>query len=114
MSAAAADDPRLGAIFAALSDATRRTVIATLLAEGEVSVPMLTERLPITRQAVAKHLATLDASGLVEPARGRGREVRYRLRPGALAPVSAWVREAETAWDARLARLKGAAEGAAG
>ena len=59
---------------------------------------------------MAKHLATLDDAGLVERAPGRGREVRWSLRPGALAPASAWVRDAEAAWDRRLSRLKDAVE----
>lgn len=104
-------EDRLGAVLSALADPTRREVIATLIAEGEVSVPALTARLPMTRQAIAKHLATLDASGLVVAERGRGREVRYRLRPGALAPVSRWVRETEAAWDGRLERLRRSVEG---
>jgi hypothetical protein len=62
---------------------------------------------------VAKHLATLDEAGLVERMPGAGRAVRYRLREGALGPASTWVREAETAWDGRLARLKTAVEAAA-
>ena len=57
------------------------------------------------------HLGTLDQAGLVERAPVGGREVAYRLRPGALAPASAWMRATEAAWDQRLARLKGAVEG---
>ena len=67
--------------------------------------------LPISRQAIAKHLAALDEAGLVERAPGRGREVRYRLRPGALRPASAWLGEAAAAWDGRLGRLKRASSG---
>ncbi len=96
----------VGAVFAALADPTRRKVVETLLRDGTTSVPALSATLPITRQAVAKHLATLDHAGLVERAPGRGREVRYRVRPGALVPASAWMRGAESAWDGRLARLK--------
>lgn len=96
----------VGAVFAALADPTRRSMVETLLAEGSTSVPVLTATLPMSRQAVAKHLATLDEAGLIERTRGDGREVRYRLRPGALAPASDWLREAEAAWDGRLARLK--------
>jgi ArsR family transcriptional regulator, cadmium/lead-responsive transcriptional repressor len=100
----------VGDVFAALADPTRRLVVGELLREGSTSVPALSAVLPITRQAVAKHLSTLDHAGLVERAPGRGREVRYRLRAGALAPASAWMRETEAAWDARLARLKDAVE----
>ena len=98
----------VGPVFAALADPTRRYVVEHLLREGSTSVPALTSTLPITRQAVAKHLATLDEAGLVErdPAGGAGREVRYRLHAGALHDAMAWLREAEAAWDGRLARLK--------
>jgi DNA-binding transcriptional ArsR family regulator len=99
-----------GPIFAALADPTRRLIVETFLREGSTSVPALTSALPITRQAIAKHLATLDAAGLVERAPGTGREVRYRLRPGALGPAASWLRETETAWDERLPRLKRAVE----
>jgi DNA-binding transcriptional ArsR family regulator len=98
-------------VFSALADPTRRQVVETLLAEGETSVPVLTGRLPMTRQAVAKHLAALDEAGLVDRAPGKGREVRWSLRPGALAPAADWIGEAERAWDRRLARLKKAVEG---
>ncbi len=100
----------LGAVFAALSDATRRAMIDALLRDGETSVPRLTASLPITRQAVAKHLAALDHAGLVERAPASGREVRYRLRDGALEPASAWLARAEAAWERRLVRLKDAVE----
>jgi DNA-binding transcriptional ArsR family regulator len=100
----------LSPVFAALADPTRRAVVETLLRDGTTSAPALTAALPISRQAVAKHLATLDAAGLVERAPGRGREVRYRLREHGLDPAADWVRSTEAAWDTRLARLKGAVE----
>jgi DNA-binding transcriptional ArsR family regulator len=106
-------DP-VGPVFAALADSTRRGVVETLLRDGTTSVPALTGALPISRQAVAKHLAALDDAGLIERAPGAGREVRYRLRPGALGPAAAWLRDAEAAWDDRLARLKEAVEGRPG
>jgi DNA-binding transcriptional ArsR family regulator len=96
----------LGLLFGALADPTRRLMLETLLRQDSTSVPALTADLPITRQAVAKHLAALDHAGLIERSPGAGREVRYRLRAGALAPASAWLHEAEAAWDGRLARLK--------
>ena len=96
----------VGAVFAALADPTRRRVVETLLREGDTSVPVLTGRLPITRQAVAKHLAALDDAGLVRREPGKGREVRWSLRPGALGPAASWIADAESAWDARLGRLK--------
>jgi DNA-binding transcriptional ArsR family regulator len=97
-------------VFAALADPTRRVVVEELLRDGTTSVPELTAVLPITRQAVAKHLATLDQAGLVERAPAGGREVRYRLRAGALTPASKWLRRTEAAWDGRLVRLRDAVE----
>jgi DNA-binding transcriptional ArsR family regulator len=100
----------LDGIFFALADPTRRQVVETLLREGETSVPLLTGQLPMTRQAVAKHLAALDEAGLVQRAPGRGREVRYALKPGALAPATDWLTRTEAAWNQRLARLKRSVE----
>jgi biotin operon repressor len=103
-------DP-LGGVFAALADPTRRLMVQALLRDGTTSVPALSAELPITRQAIAKHLATLDDAGLIERVPASGREVPYRLRAGALTPATVWLGEAEAAWDGRLARLKDAVEG---
>jgi DNA-binding transcriptional ArsR family regulator len=100
----------IGRVFAALADPTRRRMLDELLRNGITSVPTLTASLPITRQAVAKHLSALGDAGLVERAPASGREVRYRLRAGALSEATAWMRKAESAWDDRLARLKEAVE----
>jgi predicted ArsR family transcriptional regulator len=99
-----------GPVFAALADPTRRWMVETLLREGSASVPGMSSALPITRQAVAKHLATLSAAGLIERAPGGGREVHYRLRDRALDPAVTWLRETEAAWETRLPRLKDAVE----
>jgi DNA-binding transcriptional ArsR family regulator len=103
------NDP-LGAVFFALADPTRRRMVESLLDDGTTTVPALTDRLPITRQAVAQHLATLQDAGLVERLPAGGREVRDRLREGALHPTAAWLRATERAWDDRLARLKRSVE----
>lgn len=105
-------DP-LGAVFAALADPTRRRMLDAILAEGTTSVPKLTAQLPITRQAVAKHLAALDQAGLIERMGGdrSGREVHYQLRPDALHGAARWLAEADAAWDGRLRRLKEVVEG---
>lgn len=101
----------VGAVLGALADPTRRAIVEALLRDGVTSVPVLTEAFPITRQALAKHLATLGDAGLVERAEGAGgREVRYRLRPGGLHPTASWLAAADAAWDDRLARLKRAVE----
>jgi DNA-binding transcriptional ArsR family regulator len=102
-------DP-VGPVFSALADPTRRQMVEAILRDGTTSVPALSATLPISRQAVAKHLSTLGQAGLVERAPARGREVHYRLRDGALQPAAAWLAAAEAAWDGRLERLKGALE----
>jgi DNA-binding transcriptional ArsR family regulator len=104
---------QLGAVFAALADPTRRRMLDAMLAEGTTSVPRLTAQLPITRQAVAKHLTALGQAGLIERVRGEraGREVHYQLRPAALHEAATWLTEADAAWERRLSRLKQVVEG---
>jgi DNA-binding transcriptional ArsR family regulator len=97
-------------VFGALADPTRRQMVGALLRDGATSVPVLTSELPISRQAIAKHLAVLDDAGLIERQPGSGREVRYQLRAGALAPAAAWMQEVDSAWADRLERLKSALE----
>ena len=100
----------LGEVFGALADPTRRLMLETLAHEGSTSVPELHEQLPISRQGIAKHLASLERAGLVERLPGGGREVRYELRPRALAPASRWLARTERDWERRLGRLKRALE----
>ena len=100
----------LDGVFGALSDPTRRSVVELLLRDGSTSVPSLSSQLPISRQAVAKHIATLEQAGLLERLPTHGREVRYGLRGEAIAPAAAWLNEAGQAWDGRLGRLKRAVE----
>jgi DNA-binding transcriptional ArsR family regulator len=101
---------QLGLVFGALADPTRREILGSLLSDGSTSVPALTDEFPITRQAIAKHLTALTDAGLVQREPGRGREVRYRLRPDALESASAWIREADAAWSGSLDRLKSSLE----
>jgi len=105
------EDP-VGPVFAALADPTRRAVVEALVRDGTTSVPALTAAFPISRQAIAKHLAILGEAGLVDREPGDGREVRYRLRDGALEPAASWLAHADAAWHGRLARLKDVVEGA--
>lgn len=100
----------LGLVFGALADPTRRLMVERLLRDGSTSVPSLSAELPISRQAVAKHLTTLDQAGLVERVSGSGREVRYQLRASALAPAATWLESAQSAWAERLDRLRRAVE----
>lgn len=100
----------LGLVFGALADPTRRLMVERLLQDGSTSVPSLSAELPISRQAVAKHLWTLDQAGLVERVPGPGREVRYQLRASALQPATNWLESAQAAWSQRLDRLRRAVE----
>ncbi len=97
-------------VFAALADPTRRQVVASLSGAGaEVTASGLAGGLPMTRQAVAKHLAALERAGLVEPRRA-GRETRYRLTPEPLEEAMAWMAQVGGEWDERLSRLSRLAE----
>ena len=97
-------DDRIGAVFAALADPTRRQVVRTLSRQPDLTASRLAGELPMSRQAVTKHLAALDRAGLVE-GRREGRELRYTLTPAPLADAMAWMDDVGAQWDARLARL---------
>jgi DNA-binding transcriptional ArsR family regulator len=92
-------------IFGALADPTRRSLVMYLAAHSPKSATQLALVYPITRQGILKHLAILEAAGLVT-AQQAGREKRYTLTPEPLDEVTAWVAELSAAWDARLLRLK--------
>lgn len=99
-------DDRIGAVFSALGDRTRRRVVEQLAAEGEMTATELAEHLPVSRQAIVKHLSTLSEAGLVA-SEAHGREVRYRLTPAPMHGAVAWMAEAGSEWDERLRRLRG-------
>jgi DNA-binding transcriptional ArsR family regulator len=80
-----------------------------LLADGAGTATTLSERLPVTRQAVAKHLLVLDRVGLVT-ARSTGRERRYQVDQEQLARAVAQLADVGATWDARLRRIKKIAE----
>jgi DNA-binding transcriptional ArsR family regulator len=91
-------------VFAALSDPTRRQVMRCL-AERPTTATELAGRVPVSRQAIAKHLAALEEAGLVaSDVEGRAR--RYRLTPGPLADAMGWMAEVGGEWDRRLASLR--------
>jgi DNA-binding transcriptional ArsR family regulator len=98
-------------LWSAIAEPTRLRVIDVLL-EGDASATELAGRLPVTRQAVAKHLAVLERVGLVEFER-EGREVRYRLALARLAEARSALEERAAAWDTRLTRIKAMAEAVA-
>ncbi|MGQ4486712.1 metalloregulator ArsR/SmtB family transcription factor [Streptomyces sp. 372A] len=98
-------------VLAALADPTRRRLLDLLAAQGEATATTLAGRLPVSRQAVVKHLAVLEAAGLVSGGRV-GREVRYAVRPAALDATARWMASLAASWDRRLATIKRVAEAA--
>lgn len=99
-------------VFAALGDPTRLGLIARLGDGGARSIGQLGEDLPISRQAVAKHLDILLGAGLVQR-RKKGREVHFALRRQGIEDAQAWLVQVGTQWDANLSRLKAMVEGGA-
>lgn len=97
-------DP-LGPVFSALADPTRRHVLQTLAHGDPVTASGLAAELPMTRQAVAKHLVQLSQAGLVRSTRS-GRETRYALEPRPLSDAAGWLAGLGAEWDERLARLE--------
>jgi DNA-binding transcriptional ArsR family regulator len=98
-------------VLVALADPTRRQLLDLLAEWGEATATTLAEQLPVSRQAVVKHLAVLDAAGLVSGGRV-GREVLYSVRPVALNATAQWMSALAADWDKRLATIKRAAEAA--
>jgi predicted transcriptional regulator len=96
-------------LWSAIGDPTRRRMLDLLLVEGDGTATTLGRQLPVTRQAVAKHLGVLDRAGLVRgtPA---GREKRYRVDEAQLGRAVAQLSSVGSAWDARLQRIKRIAE----
>ena len=101
---------QVDAVFGALADPTRRQVIATLASGGTVTASGLAEQLPITRQAVAKHLSALHGADLVTSNRV-GRETQYALRPQPLDSAVEWIQMVGAEWDGRLDALRRSVEG---
>jgi DNA-binding transcriptional ArsR family regulator len=91
-------------VFAALGDPTRFAVFRAIAAAGPVTATELAGELPVTRQAVAKHLTVLREAGLVTCAR-EGREARYAPAEAGLEVATRWLADAGAQWDRRLARL---------
>jgi len=85
-------------VFAALSDPTRRRIVRLLVERGPATATELSRRLPITRQAVVKHLGALEAAGLVAGPKV-GRERRFRLRPRPLTQAMEWMAALAARWD---------------
>ena len=104
MSVAVDDD-----LWSAIGDPTRRRMLDLLLADDGGTATTLSNRLPVTRQAVAKHLGVLDRVGLVHVT-AAGRERRYRVDDAQLARAAAQLADVGSTWDARLRRIKRIAE----
>ena len=96
-------------LWSAIGDPTRRRMLDLLLATGAGTATSLSEQLPVTRQAVAKHLGVLDRVGLVQ-ATPVGREKRYSVDEAQLARAVAQLNAVGNTWDARLRRIKQIAE----
>ncbi len=96
-------------VFSALGDETRWSILQAL-GEDDASASALAGRLPVSRQAIAKHLAVLHEVGLVQPIRV-GREVRYQVVGSELSAAARRLDAIGSAWEARLASIKEIAEG---
>jgi DNA-binding transcriptional ArsR family regulator len=100
---------QVDSVFVALADPTRRRVVETLARGGTVTASGLAAELPITRQAVAKHLSALRGADLVT-ARRVGRETQYMLRPQPLDEAAQWIQMVSAEWDDRLGALRRSVE----
>jgi DNA-binding transcriptional ArsR family regulator len=92
-------------VFTALADPTRRAILAELAAKGPATATDLADRLPITRQAIAKHLGLLAEAGLVTAEPGERRRVRYRLRSAPMQVAQQFLAALARDWDDRLGAL---------
>ncbi|HEY1099707.1 MAG TPA: metalloregulator ArsR/SmtB family transcription factor [Myxococcota bacterium] len=102
------DDP-MTAVFFALGDPTRLRLVRRLGRGPALSVAQLADELPVTRQAVSKHLRVLQGAGLVTPTK-RGREQLYVLEAGRVDDARAVLDGISAGWDRALARLKALVE----
>jgi DNA-binding transcriptional ArsR family regulator len=96
---------RAQSVFSALADSTRRDVLQRVSSLGTATATELAEEMPVSRQAVVKHLSALNAAGLVARERS-GREVRYRVTPAPMEEAVEWMTAVGARWDDRLARLR--------
>jgi uncharacterized protein YndB with AHSA1/START domain/biotin operon repressor len=93
-------------VFTALADPSRRAILAALASGGPATATDLAARLPITRQAIAKHLALLTDAGLVTAESGERRRVRYRLRSAPMKVAQQFLAALARDWDSPLNALK--------
>ncbi len=93
-------------VFSALADPSRRAILAALASGGPATATDLADRLPITRQAIAKHLALLSEAGLVTAEPGERRRVRYRLRSAPMRVAQQFLAALARDWDSSLDALR--------
>jgi DNA-binding transcriptional ArsR family regulator len=93
-------------VFIALADPSRRAILAALASGGPATATDLAVRLPITRQAIAKHLALLGEAGLVTAEPGERRRVRYRLRSAPMQMAQQFLAALARDWDSSLDALR--------
>lgn len=92
-------------VFSALGDPTRRQIVDWLVEEGSGTATGFAGRLPMSRQAVARHLQELEAADIVTSEK-TGRETRFTLQTQAFSDASSWLDQRAEAWDQTLGRLK--------
>jgi DNA-binding transcriptional ArsR family regulator len=92
-------------VFAALGDETRLALMARLGAGPPLSIAQLARGMPVTRQAVTKHLHVLSDAGLVRDFR-RGRERMWQPEAQRLAEARRYLDAISKRWDDALDRLK--------
>jgi DNA-binding transcriptional ArsR family regulator len=100
-------------VFVALADPSRRAILAALASGGPAPATDLADRLPITRQAISKHLALLAETGLVTAEPGERRRVRYRLRSAPMRVAQQFLAALARDWDGALTALKDHLDGKA-
>lgn len=116
MAAAAGPDQQLSEpaaadlVFTSLADPMRRAVLQAVAADGPLTATELAGRLPVSRQAIAKHLEVLRGAGLVRSVR-EGRDVRFSFDGAPLGEAVAWITAVGARWDHRLADLRSRLEG---
>lgn len=93
-------------VFVALADPSRRSILAELASHGPATATDLADRLPITRQAIAKHLALLADAGLVLAEPGERRRVRFRLRSSPMQVAQQFLAALARDWDGTLDALQ--------
>jgi DNA-binding transcriptional ArsR family regulator len=94
------------AVFSALADPSRRSILAELAARGPATATDLADRLPISRQAIAKHLALLSAAGLVHGQAGERRRIRFRLQSAPMAVAQSFLAALARDWDGHMDALR--------